>query len=77
MDVFTTLEFTLVNPVENSECTYTHVLLGGQKLEDGKAFITRKDGVILSGTFSGTRIKEGRFDVSYTEANNDGGGIAY
>lgn len=60
---FTSLEFTLVNPVEGAVCSYTDVRFDGRELEDGEAYITRLDDKVLSGTFSGGRISEGRFDL--------------
>lgn len=69
VDLFTTLEFTLVNPSAGTECTYTNAVFDGQKREDGKASITRKDGTVISGTFSGGSITEGRFDIRYMEEN--------
>lgn len=69
VDLFTTLEFTLVNPSVGTECTYTNVIFDEQKREDGKASITRKDGTVISGTFSGGSITEGRFDIRYVEEN--------
>ena len=44
--------------------------------EDGEAYITRMDGTIISGTFSGGSIKEGRFDIKYRE-KPEGGEAVY
>lgn len=70
VDLFTTLEFTLVNPSVGTECVYTDAIFDKQKREDGKAIITRKDGTVISGTFSGGSITEGRFDIRYLEEND-------
>lgn len=70
VDLFTILEFTLVNPSVGTECVYTDVVFDKQKREDGKAIITRKDGTVISGTFSGGSITEGRFDIRYLEEND-------
>ncbi|WP_455589151.1 hypothetical protein [Bacteroides rodentium] len=70
VDLFTTLEFTLTNPSAGSECTYTNTIFDGGEREDGKALITRKDGNVISGTFSGGSITQGRFDIKYVEENN-------
>lgn len=69
VNFFTTLEFTLINPVANAECAYTNASFDEKKLEDGKAYITRKDGSIISGTFSGGTMTKGRFDIRYTSGN--------
>lgn len=69
VDLFTTLEFTLVNPSAGNECTYTHTVFDKEAKEDGKALITRKDGTVISGTFGGGSITEGRFDIRYMEEN--------
>ena len=68
---FKTLEFKLVNPTANAECTYIDAIFEGENLGNGKAFITRKDGIVISGTFSGNKITEGRFDIKYTEKNTE------
>lgn len=65
VDQYTELEFTLVNPKENAECTYTDAALDGKKLEEGKAYITRNDEAVISGTFSGGIVTKGRFDIRY------------
>ncbi|MCF0256253.1 hypothetical protein [Bacteroides heparinolyticus] len=71
VDRFKTLEFKLVNPTANAECTYIDAIFEGENLGNGKAFITRKDGIVISGTFSGNKITEGRFDIKYTEKNTE------
>lgn len=76
VDRFKTLEFKLVDPTANAECEYVDALFGGENTGKGKAFITRKDGNVISGTFGGGRITEGRFDIRYTEKDT-GGNIAY
>ena len=46
---------------------YTDAVFEGEKLEDGKANILRMDNGIISGTFEGTRMTNGRFDLKYLE----------
>ena len=69
--VFSSLHLVLVNP-----CTYTDAVLDEGDLGDGEAYITRMDGTIISGTFSGGSIKEGRFDIKYRE-KPEGGEAVY
>lgn len=61
------ISFFLVNPTVGTTCSYTNATFDGGLLEDGKAHITRMDGRIISGTFSGPEVTEGRFDVKYQE----------
>lgn len=68
--MFIMLSFTLVNPVEGATCTYTKATFDGEMIEDGEAYITRLNGKIVSGTFAGGNISEGRFDVKYEENEN-------
>lgn len=68
--LFIMLSFTLVNPIEGATCTYTKATFDGGMIEDGKAYITRLNGKIVSGTFAGGDISEGRFDVKYEENEN-------
>lgn len=63
VDRFGALEFTLVNPTEKSTCHYTKAYFNNEKLDDGEAYITRMDEKVVSGTFAGPRIREGRFDL--------------
>jgi hypothetical protein len=58
---------TINNPVENQTCTFTDALFDNDTLGSGEVKITRfdKEQRILSGTFSGSRITHGRFDVVY------------
>lgn len=72
VDVFTHLSFTLVNPLPGNTCTYTNAVFAGEALEDGEAYITRMNGSILSGTFSGGNVKEGRFDLKYQDESEGG-----
>lgn len=67
---FIVLSFTLVNPVEGATCTYTKATFDSEVIENGEAHITRLDGKIISGTFAGGDITEGRFDVKYKENEN-------
>lgn len=68
--LFTILSLTLVDPGEGATCTYTNATFDGGVIEDGKAYITRLDGQVISGTFAGGEISEGRFDVKYKENEN-------
>lgn len=69
--IFTALSITLVNPSEGATCNYINTTFDGSTLEDGKAHITRFDGKIISGTFTGGDITEGRFDVKYKGNENN------
>ncbi|WP_294613506.1 hypothetical protein [uncultured Bacteroides sp.] len=73
--VFSALHFTLVNPRQGAACTYINASFDGEKLEDGEAYITRMNGTIISGTFSGGNIREGRFDIRYSDESEGDGGI--
>lgn len=74
--VFTNLHFVLVNPRQGASCTYTDVTFDEGKREPGEAYITRMDGTIISGTFSGGSIKDGRFDIQYSD-EPEGGEVVY
>ena len=74
--VFSSLHLVLVNPRQGTTCTYTDAVLDEGDLGDGEAYITRMDGTIISGTFSGGSIKEGRFDIKYRE-KPEGGEAVY
>ena len=69
--IFKTLRFKLVNPTVNAECAYIDAILEEENMWNGSAFITREDGTVISGTFSGNRITEGRFDIRYIEKNTE------
>lgn len=71
VDRFRTISFTLVNPVYESECQY----IGKGSIGDGQAFITRNDGKVISGTFHGSNVTEGRFDIRYADEQEEGGAI--
>ncbi len=60
------VRLTLLNPAEGVTCACT-IEGTAEVREEGQAFISRKDGWIVSGTFSGERVTEGRFDVRYAE----------
>ena len=60
---FDGIRLTLLNPTAGQECAYTAVTSQGEDLGEGRAFISRRDGFVFSGTFAGGRISEGRFDV--------------
>lgn len=67
------IRFTILSPQEGQESEFTNVRFGEEKLKDGKVTITRFDTErnIISGTFSGGRITNGRFDVHYREQQED------
>lgn len=69
VDLFSTFTLTLENPVAHSTCLYT----GSGNLGDGEAFITRNDGKVISGTFQGEDVTQGRFDIRFTEEDEEGG----
>lgn len=66
-DVF--IRFTIASPQEGEKVDFTNTRFNGEKLKEGKATITRFDQEkqIISGTFEGGRIEQGRFDVRYQE----------
>lgn len=74
--VFSHLRFTLVNPRQGAVCNYINATFDEEALEDGEAYITRMNGTVISGTFSGGNIKEGRFDIRYSE-DSEGGDVVY
>ncbi len=61
------IRLTLVNPKKGETVIYTDAVFEGEKLENGKANILRMDNGIISGTFEGTRMTNGRFDLKYLE----------
>lgn len=63
--IFNYLRFTLVNPRQGSTCTYINASFDHEDLPDGEARITRMDGTVISGTFGGGNIEDGRFDIKY------------
>lgn len=66
--IFMNMSFVLVNPAPGATCSYQNATFDGGLLEDGEAHITRMDGRVISGTFSGGGVTEGRFDVKYQES---------
>ena len=60
------IRLTLQNPVEGTTCACT-IESAPDIRETGQAFITRRRGQVLSGTFSGERVTEGRFDLLRTD----------
>lgn len=74
--LFKELRLVLVNPRVGATCTYTDATFGNEELDSGEAYITRMDGTVISGTFSGGRLTEGRFDVRYSE-KPEGGETVY
>lgn len=66
-DVF--IRFTIASPQEGEKATFTNTRFDREKLKDGKVTISRFDQEkqIISGTFEGGRIEQGRFDVRYQE----------
>lgn len=65
----TSISFTIDSPQEGKESTFTNTRFDVEKLKEGKVFITRfdREKQIISGTFAGGRISNGRFDVRYQE----------
>lgn len=66
-DVF--IRFTIASPQEGEKVDFTNTQFNGEKLKDGKVTISRFDQEkqIISGTFEGGRMEQGRFDVRYQE----------
>lgn len=67
VDAFSFLRLTLVNPRQGATCTYINACFEDWEQANGEAYITCMDATIISGTFDGGDIKEGRFDVRYNE----------
>lgn len=63
------IRYTIVNPRDNAETHYINAKFGGERLPDGKVFVTRFDqeAKIISGRFEGERMTHGRFDMVYKE----------
>lgn len=67
------LSILLINPQQGATCTYKNTWWsGGEDLPDGEAYITRMDGKVISGTFSGGPVTEGRFDLKYPKDSQGG-----
>lgn len=62
---FENISLTFFAPVAGQECTYSAALSSGEDLGEGRAYISRHDGFVFSGTFAGGRISEGRFDIRH------------
>lgn len=77
VDRFSGITFTLVNPTAQAECSYMGASFDGEKLEDGTAYISRNDGRVISGTFWGGEVSEGRFDIQYPVDEDPGEVIAF
>lgn len=60
------VRLTLQNPVEGTTCACTIEGVPDVR-ENGQAFISCRKGQVLSGTFSGERVTEGRFDLLRTD----------
>ena len=73
--VFNSLHLVLVNPRQELTALI-RMLLSAEKNQKMAKHITRMDGTIISGTFSGGSIKEGRFDIKYRE-KPEGGEAVY
>ena len=69
VDLKSYIKFTILNPEQGKTVDYTEAYFDTQSLEDGKVHITRMSNGIISGTFEGTRITKGRFDLKYRELN--------
>lgn len=65
------IRLSIVNPRQGETTTYTDASFDNQSLEDGKVTITRMSEGIVSGTFEGTRMTKGRFDLKYKELPAD------
>ncbi|WP_321335372.1 hypothetical protein [uncultured Bacteroides sp.] len=61
------IHFIIINPKQGETTSYTDASFDTQSLEDGNVYITRMSDGIISGTFKGTRMLEGRFDLKYSE----------
>lgn len=61
------IHFSIVNPRQGETTTYTDARFDSQAFEDGKVTIIRMSNGIISGTFEGTRMRKGRFDLKYKE----------
>lgn len=66
-----TLEFMLVDPKQGQTCKYINTLFTAGVPGDGEAHISRMDGKVISGTFSGEGIAEGRFDIILEKNGSD------
>nr|WP_320058610.1 hypothetical protein [uncultured Bacteroides sp.] len=67
VDLKSYITFTILNPKQGQIVDYTDASFDTQSLEDGKVRITRMSNGIISGTFEGTRMTKGRFDLKYRE----------
>lgn len=61
------IRISIVNPQQEKAVAYIKASFDSQELEDGKVIVTRMSDGIISGTFEGTRLKKGRFDLRYKE----------
>lgn len=61
------IHFRMANPRQGETTAYTDAYLDSQSLEDGEVTVIRMGGGIISGTFEGTRMAKGRFDLRYKE----------
>lgn len=67
VDFASYINFTILNPKQGETVAYTQAYFDNQALEDGTVYITRMSNGIISGTFKGSRMTEGRFDLKYRE----------
>ena len=74
VDAMATLQFTLVDPKQGQRCRYIDTRFSDGVPGDGEAHISRMDGKVISGTFSGEGISEGRFDIILEKSDTEGGG---
>ena len=67
------VSYTHLDVSKRQESEFTNARFGEEKLKNGTVAITRFDTErnIISGTFSGGRITNGRFDVHYKDQEED------
>lgn len=59
--------FTIYAPREKGTSLFVDACLGRDSLGRGQAYISTLRNGVVSGTFGNERIKDGRFDLNYTE----------
>ena len=63
--------FIIHSPREHATSLFTEAWLNTDSLGRGQVYISALRNGIVSGTFAGGRIKEGRFDLRYTEGEQE------